>query len=542
MLLALMIAATVMLVACGSVVVTPSPVATSAATEFTQIEGTQRWSDPSGAEADEVGTDSVVDSTLSSGEFEVFGPCSRALVEGRDPCERRVPWEWPELKYPVMVVDIHVPDPPQTVRQEVDDSFDYWSLIPHVVVRGVIVPGSSRCSVHTGSIILRDNLEHETSWSPAYGSHINCFSEISVSEYIVGSGPRRVTAITGGRRYDNQSYDFGEVPRDEEYFADITEPLVESLEGYEWILWLEVPLDPATETWNVSMFRSVQRLPSGDIVAVSQFHETSLVGSEYEDRLDYPLDAYVAEMRNAMQYYRDLYGGKVADSADAPSLIASADHSDLREYLRSVGTYDLPGFTPTSPPPAPVPTDPPAGLGAELGASSQIELSWSAPSVAGVTSYKVVRRVPKGEFVTVVADTGSTETTYTDTSAPMTAGVTYIYRVLALNEYGESLASNRAAVELPGPDAPADFTATYRDGQVVLTWTQPGVIMPSCYRIYRRAQGEQSFEWVVNCWSADLRSWRDDDVVSGTRYIYRIVPMIGYTESGATARASIRVR
>ena len=76
-------------------------------------------------------------------------------------------------------------------------------------------------------------------------------------------------------------------------------------------------------------------------------------------------------------------------------------------------------------------------------------MTWEMSSDSNLSGYKIVRRVPKGEFVTVVADTGSTDTTYTDTSAPMTAGTTYIYRAIALNEYGESMSSNRARVRVP---------------------------------------------------------------------------------------------
>ena len=380
-------------------------------------------------------------------------PCTPRPESDRDPCERRVPWEWPDLKYPIMVVDLIIPDPPQTVRQEVDDSLNDWILIPHIVVRGVVVPGSTRCSTHSGTTISQNRPGQGARSSP-YGNHIHCFSDVSVSEYIVGSGPRRVTFISERRPFDNRSGDFGEVPRDEAYFADITEPLVEAVEGYEWILWLEVPVDPTTETWNVSMRRSVQRSTNGDIVAVSRWHRETLLGSEYANRLDYPLDDYVAEMKSAMQYYRDLYGGKVADSPDAPSLILNADPGHLRHYLHSIGTYDLPGFTPSPPPPAPVPTDPPVGLTAELGVNGSVLLKWNAPSAPNVTSYKIVRCAANQEFVTVAADTGSTDTTYTDTTAPTIAGVSYTYRVIALNNHGASIASAPATVQTPGAYAP----------------------------------------------------------------------------------------
>ena len=468
-------------------------------------------------------------------------PCTPWPGSDRDPCERRVPWKWPRLVNPNVSVTYAAPDPVPTIRDAVDEAFERTYKLPHQVVRGIVVPGSTRCASQTGRALARSDFEGEVLWR-SDNNNIRCFVDVSVREYLVGRGPVRISIVQGWRNDDHRYPDYGSVPRDEAYFADMASPLASGFEGYEWIFWLEVPLDPTSETWESSQYWSVQRRDNGAVVAVDRWSGGHSKQETYADRLEIPIDRYAVEIKAARQHYDELYGGRVSASTTSPAIIATADRSSLSAYLRSIGTYEVEGFTPQPPPPAPVPTDPPAGLGAELGADTRIVLSWLAPSAAGVTGYKVVRRVPKGEFVTVVADTGSTETTYTDTSAPMTAGVTYIYRVLALNEYGESLTSNRATVELPGPDAPTDFTATNYEGDVVLTWTQPGVIMPSCYRIYRRTQGEQSFEWVVNCWSAELRSWRDDDVVSGTRYIYRIVPMIGYTESGATARASVRVR
>ena len=468
-------------------------------------------------------------------------PCSLWPGSDRDPCERRVPWTMPRLNAKRVIATYEMPDPMPTIREAVDSGFERPYRLPHLVVRGVVVPGSTRCASQTGRASTGIDFAGDVEWRSG-SSNIRCFVDVSVREYLVGGGPARVTIVKGWINNDHLYPDFATVPRDAAYMAWVASPTVDALEGYEWIFWLQVPFDSTSETWESWKYWSVQRRLDGSVVAVDRLSGFHFEPEANADRLEIPLDRYAIEVKAARQYYDKLYGGRVSASTTSPAIIATSDRSSLSAYLRSIGTYEVEGFTPQPPPPAPVPTDPPAGLGAGLSASSQIELSWLAPSVAGVSGYKVVRRVPKGEFVTVVADTGSTETAYTDASAPMTAGVTYIYRVLALNEYGESLASNRATVELPGPDAPTDFTATNYEGDVVLTWTQPGVIMPSCYRIYRRAQGEQSFEWVVNCWSAELRSWRDDDVESGTRYIYRIVPMIGYTESGATARASVRVR
>ena len=83
-----------------------------------------------------------------------------------------------------------------------------------------------------------------------------------------------------------------------------------------------------------------------------------------------------------------------------------------------------------------VPHDPedlrPTGLTASL-VENRVTLSWTAPAedAESVEGYEILRRRPmEGEsaLATLVGDTESTATTYTDASANE-AGVRYVYRV-----------------------------------------------------------------------------------------------------------------
>ena len=84
------------------------------------------------------------------------------------------------------------------------------------------------------------------------------------------------------------------------------------------------------------------------------------------------------------------------------------------------------------------------------GVTTQVKLTWDAPAEGAewVRGYEVQRATCDGGFTTLVVDTGSTATAYTDATAE--AGEAYTYRVRARRPQGKSLTSNTWTVLLPG--------------------------------------------------------------------------------------------
>ena len=121
----------------------------------------------------------------------------------------------------------------------------------------------------------------------------------------------------------------------------------------------------------------------------------------------------------------------------------------------SVDTPAAPEPTPESTP-EPDPEDlAPSGLSAKAvsdddGVIEGVALAWNAPAedAASVTGYEVLRAVGDGELATLVADTGSADTSHTDATATE-AGESYAYRVKALRGEEESQPSDRALAVIP---------------------------------------------------------------------------------------------
>ena len=108
---------------------------------------------------------------------------------------------------------------------------------------------------------------------------------------------------------------------------------------------------------------------------------------------------------------------------------------------------------------ADIPADPedlaPSGLSAKAvfdgGDSAGVELAWDAPAAdaESVTGYEILRAVgDDGDLATLVADTGSADTTYADDTATE-AGERYAYRVKALRGEETSQPSDQAVVSIP---------------------------------------------------------------------------------------------
>ena len=167
-------------------------------------------------------------------------------------------------------------------------------------------------------------------------------------------------------------------------------------------------------------------------------------------------------------------GGRYAYRVTALNDYGESDPSDPVEV-------DIPGGPP----------DRPTGLGAVATASS-VALTWNNPEDDSITGYRIERQGRDGSdgFTTLVADTGSADTGYSD--GTVEAGGSYAYRVSAINGDGESQASEPANADVPGgspPGQPTGLGAVATEEAVTyrVSWDDPEDDSITGYRIERQA-------------------------------------------------------
>ena len=189
------------------------------------------------------------------------------------------------------------------------------------------------------------------------------------------------------------------------------------------------------------------------------------------------------------------------------------------------------------------------------GGDRRITTSWAAPSTNGnssITGYRIQRRVDGGSWATLVTDTSSSTTTYTDTA--VMAGSTYTYRVAGRNAAGigsNSAASNTvtAITTASAPSKPT-LNGTLGNQRIPLAWTAPssdGHSALNGYRIQRQTSSDgttwSSWSTLVSNTGSTSVTYTNTGLTAGTYYRYRVAALnaagVGAYSSASTSMRAI---
>src|SRR2546426_6096373 len=176
----------------------------------------------------------------------------------------------------------------------------------------------------------------------------------------------------------------------------------------------------------------------------------------------------------------------------------------------------------------------PSNLAAAVVSNTQINLSWTASTDnVGVTNYLIQRSTAPGcSNFAQVGSTGSSATTYSDTSA--SPSTSYTYQVIATDAANNpSLPSNISTAITTGPPAaPSSLTATAASAiQINLSWTN-NAINQTGFKV-ERSPDNITFTQIGTA-GASVTTYSDPSLAPKTLYYYRVRATNGSGDSGYT--------
>jgi predicted secreted protein with PEFG-CTERM motif len=207
--------------------------------------------------------------------------------------------------------------------------------------------------------------------------------------------------------------------------------------------------------------------------------------------------------------------------------------------INSVGTSN--GSNTASAVPTQVSTAPypPAGLTANPASPTSISLSWTTPSSDGgspITGYKIEAKIGSGAYTVIVANTGTTSTSYVNTG--LITGTTYTYRVSAINSIGTSGPSNEASATPAQTLTPTGVTAVaVSPTEIDLSWIAPSQTYGQPIGGYRIDQKFSSgtFDSIVEN-TGQTTSYQIKNLVTGKTYTFVVIAL--YTGGGESNPSS----
>ncbi len=253
---------------------------------------------------------------------------------------------------------------------EVMLGYDAPSFVPHVVIRGVVLAGSTRCKKYAHSRFAFSNATGGVDPSSYW---YLCLAEVAVNEYIVGTGPPILTIETHSEPLNKDVEGDGTVQwwqRSNGAMRPISEPkdpqtkAAGAYEGKELVLFLGTPITKKVETWSVihgSLSFWFLQKHGDEVRAVSVYYNEADINDL--SKLDIPLTELVAEIKKADAERDRITGGRLivtpdSDAASAgsgsttPQPMIVTDANKLKDlYLASGAVYEGENRTVLPPPP-----------------------------------------------------------------------------------------------------------------------------------------------------------------------------------------------
>ena len=231
---------------------------------------------------------------------EIIPPCVPLAGSSHDPCATTTPQQVAVLSAPTAGPLWPYTDDLLTITETVM-GYDPLSII-HIVVRATVLDGNTRCGLYP--LIPADHAEFSASPSE-YG--YNCYVDVRVNEYLVGTGPSELTVELHREVLNLTEEDLADWGNwKDDWLTDIVHDpegrTAAAFEGNEVVLFLGPSFTIAVESWEGSVGIAdvwfVQRPAEGAVRAVAP-DVVDAVTEDQRNKLDMPLADLVTKIRAA---------------------------------------------------------------------------------------------------------------------------------------------------------------------------------------------------------------------------------------------------
>ncbi len=251
----------------------------------------------------------------------------------------------------------HRPYPPDTTREVVRNRLEYALIederignyyVPHVVVRGVFLPGTSRCAVHEEALQLRDEGMTLYRWPDARGAagYVSCYMDFEAREYLYGAGPQKLTVTSSSDHlYVLEEHERFKTKR---YLEALAATHDELWDGNEAILWLGIHRwNAKVEVWDAIWTTNVQRDENGRVVVATpgpEYFSDEGPNEPYIDRIYPSLVDFKYDLRMTFEEILEELGLEP---------VGDANQQHLRALYASHGAHDIEDVDTVLPPDVP---------------------------------------------------------------------------------------------------------------------------------------------------------------------------------------------
>ena len=234
--------------------------------------------------------------------------------------------------------------------------------VAHLVLRGAYLPGTVRCKDNRVRFRYPPYAASTGLAGFTHAVSINCYADVRVNAYVLGSGPPTLTVLVYDRFY---GFDGTQEEKElmDEWRGDLERALITGgdgirhyeeipeggIEGREMMIFVGPTNDVSAEAWEAFFTWDVQRREDGTAIAVHPHRDTWRDDESYLSRLEMEMPAFTQAVAAANQERITEFGGRTAADEGYPMLVTDAN--SLSQFFTDIGAYNHPDGPPLQPPP-----------------------------------------------------------------------------------------------------------------------------------------------------------------------------------------------